>query len=525
MTLNTTSDKPISVGEVLILTAPALILGFAIRSILLAQIPEGFLVADSSSYFEFSDRLFNEGIFDLSEKRRWLYPIFLAFTKSAPAEPWKTVPIIQHLFGLATIFGIGWCTAQLVIFPRFVVPPVTILASVWPRTLWYEHVLNADSMLLSAFVGVIALLLTPKVVQKRYGLIALMLAFAFLAGMKGAGRFLWAGSIIGLFSLHGNPTRWLWSKTAIFLASISLFFVATIGKNSQGDWLALSSTLPLVRTEGEPFPHYRQLLQQQILEARSYGENYPWEVKTFKKRLNRKDPSVIAQEWVNLFRSNKQFSKVARSFWTEAIVQNPVKYSGMTATTIGIAASKSFSQPLFEPTNFWRKQRKVASSWIERDNFLKTRFGINLNAFSNKLDLDRLPSNRKSFGLFNTSEWLDRRFRWLGREPKTNSKNKLHSKYPNIYLKPLGILAIAGALISTALKTKRRQRIALLTPLLIYLIGTYAIGDAMPRYLVPVDWVGMLFAGISLDTTILVLSQFARRAKIFQGELHPKADL
>ena len=74
---------------------------------------------------------------------------------------------------------------------RLIVPLVTVLAVCWPRTIWYEHEFIAESLLLAAFVAVIALLLTPKIVESRLGFPLLMLAFVLLAGMKGAGRFLW----------------------------------------------------------------------------------------------------------------------------------------------------------------------------------------------------------------------------------------------------------------------------------------------------------------------------------------------
>ena len=190
------------------------------------------------------------GGFHLNEKRRWLYPIFLAFVDVLPGPGWTAVPLIQHVIGLFTVLGIGWCSAQLAIRPLIVVPLVTALAAIWPRTLWYEHEFIAESLLLAAFVAVLALLLTPGIVRSRFGLFALMFAFAILAGMKGSGRFLWMGSVMSLFLLHQNPRRWLWGKLSLVMAAISIFFVATIGKSAQGDWLALSSDYHLCVLRG-----------------------------------------------------------------------------------------------------------------------------------------------------------------------------------------------------------------------------------------------------------------------------------
>ena len=509
-------EKTISFKEVLILTLPALTIGLIARITFLAAIPEGYFVADSSSYLEFSDRLLNEGVFDLSEKRRWLYPIFIAFIKLLPigSGHWSLVPMIQHLTGLIAIVGVGWCTAQVVTHPRIIVPITTSLAAIWPRTLWYEHVFNADTMLTSAFIAVVALLLTPKICKKKYGLILLMVAFTLLAGMKGVGRFLWAGSSIGLFMIHGNPARWLWSKASIFFAAVSFFFIATVGKTSQGDWLALSSSLPLVRTEGEPHANYRKTLKNQILEAKSHGNNYPWEVRDFKKRLSNKDSNAVSPLWAELTANRLLYSKVARSFWTEAVATHPIQFSFMTVKTIGIASSSPITDPRLDPMTFWNEQEIAIQSRLTRggDYFYK-RFGIFPKDIERKFSLNQADNKTGHSWLLNTSQWLDKRFRWAGRRGIGPKGNPAASRHPELFIKPLGLAALLGASLGMAIKTKRQQRIAALSPLLIYLIGTYAVGDAIPRYLIPVEWIGMIFAGIFIDTLITAGGYFSKATK------------
>ena len=159
-------------------------------------------------------------------------------------------------------------------------------------------------------MAVIALLLTPKIVESRLGFPLLMLALVLLAGMKGAGRFLWIGSVFGLFLLYRDPRTWMWNKFSIALAGLSLLLVSTVGKSSQGDWLALSSSLPLVRTEGKPYASYRSTLKGQILEERTYGNDYPWVVKYYKKRLNRKGSDFFHPEWGFSVRTSINFLRL-----------------------------------------------------------------------------------------------------------------------------------------------------------------------------------------------------------------------
>ena len=94
-----------------------MLVGLLLRVALMQAIPVGYFGDDSFSYYEFSQRLFDDGVLDLNEKRRWLYPIFLAFVDALPAPGWYVVPLIQHIVGLLTVLGIGWCSAQLVMRP------------------------------------------------------------------------------------------------------------------------------------------------------------------------------------------------------------------------------------------------------------------------------------------------------------------------------------------------------------------------------------------------------------------------
>ena len=137
--------EEITFSQLLWLALPSLLFGLLVRASLMHAIPVGYFGDDSFSYYEFSQRFFDEGIVDLNEKRRWLYPIFLAFVDFFPVPGWSVVPLLQHLVGLFTVLGIGWCSAQLVIRPRIVVPLVTLLAASWPRMLWYEHEFIAES--------------------------------------------------------------------------------------------------------------------------------------------------------------------------------------------------------------------------------------------------------------------------------------------------------------------------------------------------------------------------------------------
>ena len=493
---------PITFRQLLLLSLPALVIGSLLRIIFFTVFPEGFFSGDSASYYEFSNQLFDHGVFELSEKRRWLYPIFLALLDALPFPAWYSVPLLQHLIGLITVVGIGWCSAQLTLHARCVVPVVTILAAIWPRMLWYEHEMKAESLLLAAFVFVIALLLTPGIARHRGGLILLMTAFALLAGMKGASRFLWAGSVVGLFVIQRDPRLWLWGRVSCFMAAVSMFFVITVGKASQADWLALSSSLPLVRSEGEPYSRYRNALKPQILEARTYGNDYPWKVYIYKKRLNKKDPNVVHPDWASLNRNRPLLSKVARSFWVEAVLGQPLRFAGMSTKTMAIALSDSTLYEKFDPPIFWSSLReRIYPRWHDKPRYFNRLFGMNQAAF----DLRHDQASQRNFVLLPVIRWVDETLRWLSRVPAAGGSDS-DSLFPTFRPRPLGVMACLGGFLGPLCSGKRLQCLVLLLPLMLYLFGTYAVGDAVPRYLQPVEWIGLVFAGVLLDLILQAAS-------------------
>ena len=502
MVLDFISKGPISPRQLVALVLPAFLLGLLLRAALVLVLPEGYFGSDSASYYDFAQKLFDEGRIHLAEKRRWFYPLFLAFADSFPLPGWDLVPLFQHVIGLFALFGIGWSTAQLVERPRLIVPLVTALAACWPRTIWYEHEFIAESFLLAAFVIVVSLLLTPKVAKSRVGLVLLMSAFALLAGMKGASRFLWFGSVLALFLLHRDPRRWMWSKLSLVLAGFSLFLVSTVGKSSQGDWLALSSSLPLVRTEGEPYSSYRSSLKGQILEARSYGDDYPWVVRSYKKRLNRKGGESFHADWGLLNYDNREYSRVARAFWVDAVMANPIQFFSMTTKTIGIALSKNTLSSRVIPKKFWDDMDKaVLPRWRKNPSYFNRLFGMDISSYV----LRRERSLNTTYPLFPVLQFVARHFAWLDRGPaRLNGPVGVGGEgpFPSFSPRPLGVMAVGGSVLGVAISKRRQQCIALLLPFLLYLLGTFAVGDAVSRYLQPVEWIGFVFAGVAFDLVL-----------------------
>jgi len=172
------------------LCLPALLIGAVLRISLLLAIPEAYYGADSNSYFNFTKQLALHGKVNLEKKRRFLYPLVLTPTPFVPGSNMpQVVAALQHLAGLGVIFGVGWITGNLVRRPALWVPPVTILAAVWPRMLWYEHEVLAETMLVAAFVGTVALAVPLHVLREnRTRLFWFLLAAMTVIAVRPHGR-------------------------------------------------------------------------------------------------------------------------------------------------------------------------------------------------------------------------------------------------------------------------------------------------------------------------------------------------
>jgi hypothetical protein len=500
-----TSTQAMGWREFMWLCLPALLVGLFLRTHFLWVTPQGFFGADSSSYFDFSHDLFIDGDLEISPKRRWFYPIVLALLTPLPLlSSWHVVPLVQHGLGLVTVVGIGWITLRLSTWPRLTIPLVTLICAMWPRMLWYEHEFIAESFVLAAFVLTISLALVPGVFRSKRGLLLIFLSMILLAGFKAAGRFLWLGAIIGIVIYAGDPRRWAWSIKSALAAIASVVVAATMGQSSQGYWLLLNSVLPLVEESGEPHGRYRKALQPLIMEARSTGDNYPWNKYKYKKVLRNRDPTVKPHpDWASLVKNERQFTEVARSLSSQAIREHPMKFLKFTVSSIAISSERGGVLPRFEPFVFWRDQLRAAGKNKDEPTYAALAFRVD------QRELERLASQgrRKTYGLMGFHLWIDEMFRPLAQPSGQQG-------LATLIIRPFGVLVGLGLLLCLRPGFIRRAAL-LLVPSGVYALAVFAVGDAVPRYLHPIEWVGFILGILALEILLRLAFKLFRNLRTF----------
>ena len=490
------------------LSLPAMVLAFVVRVLICIDLPEGYYGSDSNSYFETAHELWNHGEFSMGAKRRGLYPLLLAAAPALPGNTVQVMAVLQHGLAIAALLGVGWVTGHLVRRRAFWVPLVTCIAAVLPQPLWYEHELIADSLIVQSFIVAVALAFpTDRLRGKR--LMWFLIAAAAIVAIKPHGRPLWLGLVGSAVLIAGNPLRWGWQCHAVLAATVAI--ILGTGSSKQGSWLLMSSALPLIDTQNGKWPEYRRAIDPLVQEARQDLHNYPWRQGRFKKLVKDKnDPEAWKEspEWLDLLSNAKQreFSKVAKYFAVEAILKNPLTFSQFVFKKFGMVLSAEDVDAKFWPRRFWAEQKnRNADRWTRDPKQLELLYEMEASEY---------------FAMETKRAQIDRpllRPRWLKHGAKLHwveATLRPGATYRQLALTWAGALGLLGVCWSLWPAHFRRTS-SLWLPCFIYLGLIYTVGDAVRRYLIPVEWLLVLFIALGIEWIIdLLLRIFRRRGDI-----------
>ena len=486
-TTNAPSLPAVSFQQVLFLCVPALIIGFVLRASFMVSTPEIYYGADSNSYFDAAWRMWSHGDLVLNSKRRFLYPILLIFMPLLPNSTAVDAAVVQHLLGLVIIVGIGWAVAQMTRFPYLWVPLVTCAAAIWPRMLWFEHEMIAEVWLLAAFVATVALALPCGALKNQQRLFWFLLAAASIVAVKPHGKPLWLGLMLVAVAMAGNPLKWQKKNWAMVAFAVLVIFTA--GSGQQGSWLFLNSTLPFVKTEGEPYSEYRAILKPFVEEVRANLPNYAARPR-FKQMLKGGDPTLSA-EWLALTKNKTLYKQVANRLAIEAVLAHPLEYAQVVLRKIALA-SRNMQFSRIAPAEFWREQQAANAERIKRPrNELQLVYGMPVDDYLRMVEERRQRTTWLAPAMKRIASALD----WANYRPGAVGEA------PHITLTWLGWLLALG-LVACLAPRHFVCRALLWLPAVLYLFVIFGIGDAVRRYLHPVEWVGLVIIAIGLDTVL-----------------------
>lgn len=489
------------------LCLPALLIGAALRISVLMTLPEAYYGSDSNSYFQTTSMLWTEGKLELKSKRRWIYPLVLVPTPLLPGRTVQIIAVAQHALGLVTLIGIGWIVLHLTHRPKVWVPLVTTLAAVWPRTLWYEHEVIAEALFLATIVLAVALAFPVGCLRRPQRLFYYLLAVTLIVAVKPHGKPIWMGLMLAAVLLAGVP--WRWATKNILAAVASVVVMLSAGSSSQGAWLLLSSALPLVRTEGEKWSEYRQVLRPLIEEARADLSQYPWNQYQYKKMLadSRKQPR-LGPVWTKLREDQGEFSRVARGLAMEGILHAPLTYAHLVLIKTGMVLSDETAGDRLVPREFWKRQEANNDErWERRPKEMELLYEMD------RADYQALVAERRPRHAW-YAPYLPKFthvFAWT--RTVWGKKNTLHAAW-------FGVLALFGLL--TCLRPSRfKPASPLWLSLLLYMGLIFSVGDTVSRYLQPVEWIGLISVALGLDWLLQLVLPGRGRAAATAAETLP----
>jgi len=325
--------EPPSLLTCIKLAIPAVILGIAVRLWLSIVLPDCYFGADSGSYWHAAKKLYLENEIVFNSKRRFIYPLLLIILAKVPfLAPVYSVTIVQQIVGVLSIFPFVYITRWALPKSRIAVIVASCLYTIWYKNLHFEREVIGDALMTYSIVFFTAFAARFLGNRGRRGMTMFLIFAAIAVGIKPSCKVIWLAALCFTLFLAPNPLRWKRICQVVTALGTVIFF--WVGSSGQGNWLLLSSALPLVPEQGERYQPYREILRPWIIDTKAWGKEYPWHQKYYKKGLKRKNkPNVEHVRWINnkqwhaLVSDREKVSNTFKGLAIEGVLAHPLRFS------------------------------------------------------------------------------------------------------------------------------------------------------------------------------------------------------
>ena len=234
---------------------PALALGALARAALTIHFPYGYFQADTPDFLVTAERLLRHHALVIHGKKAFLAPILftIPFVLHVPAL--IVIPVAQHLAGLAATVMAGALVRCWFRLWRIFIVPVTVVYTLNPALLWYEHALLAECHYLFCTTGLAlaGTLLVRRATMRRF--VWLIVALFFTAGSRPEGKlFVLFGLGVTALVYWGNWRLWAW-RMGVMLACCAGIWMCS--RSTQAGVLLYSTVAPLAPETSRVAPGFR----------------------------------------------------------------------------------------------------------------------------------------------------------------------------------------------------------------------------------------------------------------------------
>jgi hypothetical protein len=224
----------------------------------MAHFPYGYIHPDSPDFLVTADRFLNHHHFVLHGKKAFLGPILFLLPMLVKIPSALVIPWAQHLFGLVYTVIVGAIVRSWTAFWKWWIIPATLLATLNPAILYYEHAMISEFQYLWC-VTALALAGTAFVLDRTRGrYILLLLALLLTAGSRPEGKLYVLFAIILIPLLFWGRWRRLAIFGGITVGFCLLTWLST--RNTQAGMLLYATLLPLSPETPKPAPDFGPLI-------------------------------------------------------------------------------------------------------------------------------------------------------------------------------------------------------------------------------------------------------------------------
>lgn len=483
------------------LALPAVIVGTLIRLCFFVVSPETYLGDDSFSYMDAARTFYSEGEIEFEEKRRYLYPLLLLLTVKVPfIAPVYLMTLIQNTLGVLSIIPFVYVARWVLPNSRVMVVIASLVYATWYKNLNYEHEAIADSIFVFLVISFTASAIALSSGKYRKDPFLLFIFAALAVGTRPIGKLLWLAALFFALLFAKNPRKW--AKKTWAPAVIGCLFFNSVGDSNQSSWLLLSSTLPLVPTEGRSYSHYHDTLSPYILEARKAGLEYPWIQDGVKKTLARKLPPeewttespedltvnwgdpISDALWQDQIRDSDR-QKIYKGLARKGMIRRPLHFASFTMTKTLIAFEYNAQTSNLEPGYLAERQ-------LEQSGKLSDTQKVSWELFFRRTpeeSREKLERRQEREGIPLLINLVD----WIGRSlPFTQVYEPDGTSYPSVRLAWFGWAALIGLVATVWFRL--RWAILILLPTCAVVGAAFAVGDKVARYAFSGEWL-MIIGG------------------------------
>jgi hypothetical protein len=170
--------------ELLLWCLPALVCGALARGMLIVHFPYGYIHPDTPDFLVTADRFLFHHRFVLHSKKAFLGPILFLLPMVVKIPSLLIIPWAQHFFGLIYTVMVGALVRCWTAFWKWWIVPATLLATLNPAALYYEHALIAESQYLWCVTALVLAGSAYALEQSRGRFVLLLLALLLTAGSR-----------------------------------------------------------------------------------------------------------------------------------------------------------------------------------------------------------------------------------------------------------------------------------------------------------------------------------------------------